>query len=160
MARASAERGRIRRARPGEAAALTALALRSKAHWSYDDAFMAVMRQVLKITEQQIRAHHVLVHETGGVVDGVGALARFDDEWEVDHLWVEPAAIGRGIGRRLLDALLAKAARLGAERVLVESDPHAESFYARRGGVRVGQRPSGVIAGRSLPVLAIRLGAG
>lgn len=154
-----AERGRIRRARPGEAAGLTALALRSKAHWPYDAAFMGVMRRVLKITEQQIRAHHVLVHETDSVVDGVGALARFDEEWEVDHLWVEPAMIGRGIGKRLLDALLAKAARLGAARVLVEADPHAEGFYARHGGVRVGERPSSMIAGRSLPVLAIRLGA-
>lgn len=152
-----ADRWRVRRARPGEAAALTALALRSKAYWPYDEAFMAVMRRVLKITEAEIRAHHVLVHETGGVVDGVGALALFDGEWEVDHLWVEPAAIGRGIGRRLLDALLEKAQRLGAERVLVEADPHAESFYARRGGRRVGERPSGVIAGRSLPVLEIRL---
>ncbi len=150
---------RIRRARPGEAAALTALALRSKAHWRYDDAFMGEIRRVLKITEQQIRAHHVLVHQSDGVVDGVGALALFDGEWEVDHLWVEPSAIGRGIGKRLLDALLAKALRLGAERVLVEADPHAEGFYARHGGVRVGRRDSVVIAGRSLPVLAIRLDA-
>lgn len=154
------ERGRIRRARAGESRDLTALALRSKAHWPYDEAFMSVIRRVLKITEEQIRAHVVLVHETAGVIDGVGVLACFDDEWEVDHLWVEPAEIGRGIGRRLLDALLARARRLGAERVLVESDPHAEDFYARRGAVRVGVRPSGVIAGRSLPVLAIRLDAG
>jgi GNAT superfamily N-acetyltransferase len=153
----SADRGRIRRARPGEAQALTALALRSKAYWPYDEAFMAVIRQVLKISEAEIRAHHVLVHETDGVVDGVGALAWFDGEWEVDHLWVEPAAIGRGIGRLLLDALLARAQRLGAERVLVEADPHAESFYTRRGGRRVGRRASGMIAGRSLPVLEIRL---
>lgn len=155
-----ADHGRIRRARPGEAQELTALALRSKAHWRYDEAFMTVIRRVLKITEEQVRAHVVLVHETDGVIDGVGALACFDDEWEVDHLWVEPAAIGCGIGRRLLEALLGRAQRLGADRVLVEADPHAEDFYARRGAVRVGERPSGVIAGRSLPVLAIRLDAG
>ena len=39
------------------------------------------------------------------------------------------------------------------------ADPHAEGFYARHGGVRVGRRDSVVIAGRSLPVLAIRLDA-
>ena len=155
-----AEGHRIRRARPGEAAALTELALRSKAHWPYDDAFLGEIRRVLKITEHQIRAHHVMVHQSDRVIDGVGALAPFDGEWEVDHLWVEPSAIGRGIGKRLLDALLAKAARLGAERVLVEADPHAESFYAGYGAVRVGERPSSMIDGRSLPVLAIRLEAG
>ncbi len=160
MARKAARSGRIRRARPGEAPALTELALRSKAHWAYDAEFMKIMRRVLKITEEEIRAHHVLVHETDGAVDGVGALARFDDEWEVEHLWVEPSAIGRGIGKRLLEALLAKAARLGAGRVLVEADPHAEPFYARRGGVRVGERASGMIHGRALPVLAIQLDTG
>jgi hypothetical protein len=41
--------GQIRPARAGEADALTALALRSKAHWGYDAAFMEVVRPILTI---------------------------------------------------------------------------------------------------------------
>lgn len=150
-------RGRIRRARPGEAAALTALALRSKAHWPYDQSLMEVFRRVLKITEQQIRAHHVLVHETGGVVDAVGVLAQFEGEWELDHLWVDPPAIGKGVGRRLLAAFLEEARRRGAGRVVLNADPHAEPFYLRMGAVKIGDHHVAEIPGRVLPRLALSL---
>lgn len=151
------ERTRIRRARPGEAAELTALALRSKAYWPYDDAFMALMRRLLKITEQQIRAHHVLVHETGGVVDAVGVLAQYDGEWELDHLWVDPPAIGRGVGKRLLVAILDEARRRGAGRLVLNADPYAEPFYRRMGAVKIGDHHVAEIPGRVLPRLALSL---
>jgi len=151
------EQCRIRRARPGEAADLTALALRSKAHWPYDQTFMDVFRRTLKITEQQIRAHHVLVHETVGVVDAVGVLALYDGEWELDHLWVDPPAIGRGVGKRLLAAFLAEARRRGAGRVVLNADPHAEPFYRRMGAVKIGDHPVAEIPGRVLPRLALNL---
>jgi hypothetical protein len=35
----------IRHARPGEAGVLSALAVRSKAHWGYDGAFLDSVRQ-------------------------------------------------------------------------------------------------------------------
>jgi hypothetical protein len=41
---------------------------------------------------------------------------------------------------------------------VVESDPQAEPFYVRFGGVRVDERESAVEAGRMLPVLAFDLG--
>lgn len=151
------ERCRIRRARRGEAAALTALALRSKAHWPYDDAFMDLMRRLLKITEQQIRAHHVLVHETAGVVEGVGVMALYDGEWELDHLWVDPPAIGSGVGKRLLAAFLEEARRRGAGRLVLNADPYAEPFYRRMGAVKIGDHPVAEIPGRVLPRLALNL---
>jgi hypothetical protein len=39
----------IRKARPDEAGELTELALRSKAHWGYDEAFMASCREELTV---------------------------------------------------------------------------------------------------------------
>jgi hypothetical protein len=45
---------RIRPARPSEAHALTALVLRSKAHWGYDAGFMAQVRPVLTVTPDMI----------------------------------------------------------------------------------------------------------
>jgi hypothetical protein len=40
---------RIRPARPDEAGAISALALRSKGHWGYDAAFLAACRENLTI---------------------------------------------------------------------------------------------------------------
>ncbi|TCT06419.1 hypothetical protein EDC22_1111 [Tepidamorphus gemmatus] len=39
----------------------------------------------------------------------------------------------------------------------VDSDPFAEGFYLAMGAQRVGEAPSGAIAGRMLPRLAKRL---
>ena len=50
-----------------------------------------------------------------------------------------------------------KARAVGAPRLWVESDPNAESFYRACGFRRVGETPSGSIAGRSLPLLVMEL---
>src|SRR5687768_14923343 len=52
---------RIRRARPDEAEHLTALTLRSKAHWGYDADFMAACVPSLTITSERIATPGELV---------------------------------------------------------------------------------------------------
>lgn len=148
---------RIRPARVEEADALTALARRSKAHWPYDEAMMAVFNRTIAITRDAIAAHVVLVHETGDAVDGVGVLIPGGDDAELDHLWVDPPAIGRGVGRRLFEALAEVARRRGARRIVLNADPHAEGFYLRQGAVRIGGHPVAEIPGRVLPRLAMTL---
>jgi len=151
----------IRPARPDEADALTALALRAKAHWPYEEALMAVFRRTITITAEDIQAHLVLVHETDDVVDGVGMLLlRGGDDAELEHLWVDPPAIGGGVGRRLFLAFAEAARHAGAARIVLNSDPYAEAFYHRLGAVRIGGHPVEEIPGRILPRLAINLGAG
>lgn len=147
----------IRRARPDEAAALTALALRAKAHWPYGEDLMAVFRRTIAITAADIAGHLVMVHETGGAVDGVGVLIDDGAEAELDHLWVDPPAIGRGVGRRLFEALAAAARERGAARIVLNSDPYAEAFYLRLGAVRIGDHPVAEIPGRVLPRMAFTL---
>ncbi|MEQ8398745.1 GNAT family N-acetyltransferase [Thalassobaculum sp.] len=151
---------RIRPARPEEAAALTALAVRAKGHWPYDEALMAVFRRTIVITAGDIAAHCVLVHETGGVADGVAVLIARGGDAELDHLWVDPPAIGRGVGKRLFLAVAERARRAGAARIVLNSDPYAEAFYLRLGAVRIGDHPVAEIPGRVLPRMAFSLGAG
>lgn len=64
-------------------------------------------------------------------------------EGEVGNVAVHPAARGRGIGARLLDAALAEAGRRGADVVFLEvreSNDTARRLYASRGFVEVGRR--------------------
>ena len=151
---------RIRPARRDEAAALTALAVRSKAHWPYDAAMMAVFRRTIVISAEDIDAHCVLVHETAGTVDGVAVLMADGPDAELDHLWVDPPAIGTGVGKRLFAAVMAEARRRGAARIVLNSDPYAEAFYRKLGAVRIGDHPVAEIPGRVLPRLAFSLGPG
>ncbi len=150
----------VRPARPDEAEALSALALRAKAHWPYDEAMMTVFRRTIRITADDIAGHLVLVHETGGAVDGVGVLVAHCPDAELEHLWVDPPAIGRGVGSRLFAAFAEEARRLGARRIALNSDPYAEAFYRRLGAVRIGDHPVTEIPGRVLPRLAFSLDPG
>jgi GNAT superfamily N-acetyltransferase len=57
---------------------------------------------------------------------------------EVEDLFVDPDAMGRGIGRALVGALVEAARADGLERLEVSANPHALGFYARLGFVLDG----------------------
>ena len=146
----------IRPARPDEAPALTALCIRSKAHWGYDAEFMRLSAAALVVPETLIEAGRVVVAETaGGDLLGVAAVAPLDErgQFDLDLMFVEPRAIRTGIGRALFAAAVEIAAREGGVRLSILADPFAEAFYRRLGAVRIGDAPSNAIPGRRLPLL-------
>ena len=148
--------GRIRRARAGEAASLSALALRAKAHWGYDDAFLAACREELTVPEAAIAAGEVSVHDDAGAA-GYLWLRIAGGVAEVEHLFVAPERIGSGIGRALWAQAEAAARRRGIAELRLTADPFAEGFYGAMGCVPIGSEPSASVAGRLLPRLARRL---
>jgi GNAT superfamily N-acetyltransferase len=148
----------IRPARIGEAAEISALALRSKGHWGYSREFMEACRAELTLRPEQVAAHRTHVAEEGGVLLGFFTVTGAPPEGELDCLYVDPAAMGRGVGRALLDAAVALARRDGFHALAIHADPHAEDFYLRRGATRAGDVASGSIPGRRLPLLRLALG--
>jgi GNAT superfamily N-acetyltransferase len=113
----------IRAAQVGEATKLTALCVRSKAHWGYDAEFMRLSASAL----------------AGDTVD-------------LDALFVDPPAIGSGAGRMLFAAALDLARGLGARRMTILADPNAAAFYERMGARFLRNAPSDAIPGRTLPL--------
>ena len=151
---------RLRDARPDEAALLSELARRSKAYWGYDDAFMLACRDELTWTHDEIAARPAafVVAEANATVVGFYALAiAAGSDFELDALFVEPAWIGRGAGRALIEHARRRAAALGARRLAIQGDPHAERFYLAAGAVPAGYRESGSIPGRELPLFVLDL---
>ena len=64
----------------------------------------------------------VSAREDGGRLLGIGALKRVSpDEGEIKSMRVDPAALRRGIGKALLDALTAHAQRQGFARLRLET---------------------------------------
>jgi len=143
----------IRRATPGDAAALSALALSSKAVWGYDAAFMAACREELTITPDGIGARPTWVLEEQGAILGFYQLRIAAGTAEVAQLFVAPGSLRGGLGRQLWAHLEAQARAGGCARLEVDSDPHAEGFYRAMGMSRCGEAPSGSIRGRLLPQL-------
>lgn len=145
----------IRPARSGEADALTALVVRSKAHWGYDEAFMAAVAADLQFTEEELADSDVLVAERDGAIAGMVAVD--DRDARLGWLFVDPAAIGTGVGGALLRAALARAAARGIGALEIDSDPNAEAFYRAHGAERIGTTTRSP-TGRQLPRLRIPTG--
>lgn len=150
--------GNVRRARPEEATAISALAMRSKAHWGYDAAFLERSRDDLTITAQEIASASVYVFEDHNGIAGFYQLRPAEDGLLVlNDLFVDPSAIGQGVGRRLWEHAVTVARELGFAELSFQSDPHAEGFYLAMGAVRVGESASTVVPGRMLPLMRYSL---
>jgi ribosomal-protein-alanine N-acetyltransferase len=100
------------------------------------------------------RWYLVAVSCSSDEVLGYAGLCVYPDSAWVQNIAVRRSAQGTGLGSRLLDALLAEAARRGAPQIALEvaaDNPVAQRLYERRGfavtGVRRGYyQPSGTDA--------------
>jgi GNAT superfamily N-acetyltransferase len=153
---------RIRRATPADAGRLTALARAAKAHWGYPAEWLAAWDADLKITPEYVAAHRVFVAEFGGACAGVCALEDLGGRWALEHMWVDPALHGHGVGRALVRRALEAAAAARPGQVTVTSDPQAAGFYERLGAHRVGAVPAPMkgAPARELPVFEFVVAAG
>jgi GNAT superfamily N-acetyltransferase len=147
----------LRAATLADTSALTDLALRAKASWGYDAAFMEACREELTITPNMLAAWRFWVAELGGVVVGTVALDAEGQTAQLEFFFVDPAHQGLGIGRALMTAFNAACRDLGFMRVEVDADPNAEAIYRRMGYHTVGYAPSGSIPGRMLPRMQLTL---
>jgi N-acetylglutamate synthase-like GNAT family acetyltransferase len=145
----------IRRATSADAEALSALALRSKAHWGYDADFMARVAPLLQLDPNTIERQQVYLLERAGTIVGHYRLSEIDGERFLDDLWIDPPFIGGGDGRRLWKHALETARALSWRELFIESDPGAEAFYLAMGARRIGVRRSPT--GRDLPLLRFDL---
>ena len=151
----------VRNAKPGEASSLTALCVRSKAHWGYDATFMALSAATLKVSEDDIAVGRVLVAiDDAGRVVGMACVVLDGDMADLDSLFIDPPAIGSGAGRALFDAAVALAREQGARRMAILADPNAAAFYERMGARYLRHAPSDAIPGRTLPFYEYDLQSG
>lgn len=150
----------IRPARPADAAVLTALALRSKAHWGYPEDFIRRCEAELRVTAEKVEDPN-LAYFVATQGDDVAGFAALDfvggPSAELEAVFVEPALIGRGFGRELMQFAIRVARSRGITRLLIQGDPHAEDFYLAAGARPFGERESGSIPGRMLPLYELPL---
>ena len=84
------------------------------------------------------------VQENAGAIVGYGVLSIAADEAHLLNLCTAPGHEGRGLARRMLQALLRVARGGGAQRVFLEvrpSNPRAIELYDRSGFNEIGRRP-------------------
>jgi GNAT superfamily N-acetyltransferase len=118
---------------------------------------MARVQDAMTLRAEDVDRHEVWVLESeSGTPIGYHRVIPGDPA-ELEDLWVEPAAIGSGVGRRLFDHAVEIARGVGASALEIDADPHAVGFYERMGAVRIGETSSKLIPGRTLPRLRMPL---
>jgi GNAT superfamily N-acetyltransferase len=129
----------IRPALPDERPALEALQMRASLIWEEYREDLAAHPEDVCLTQNAIEELRVRVATIDGAVVGFSeAVPTSGREWELEGLFVEPDAMRRGVGGRLLDDFFDRARRAGVARVAVIAEPHAARFYECNGFVREG----------------------
>ena len=130
----------------------------AKRHWAYSADDMENWRTLLTVDQDDLASKPAFVAELDGEIAGFYMLAPGGRTWELEHLWVSPPVMRRGVGR----ALLAHAARVaragGASCIAIDADPNAESFYLACGAAREGSVAAPIASdpARIRPQLSLR----
>ena len=151
-------------ATPGEIDVLTEIAHRAKAHWGYPEGWMRSWNEELTILPGYLDQAVVNVARIGGRPVGFYALVPAKErrqDWELDHLWVSPDNMGRGIGRALLTHAIREVSGRGGHSIFILSDPNAEAFYSGMGAHTIGRAEASMDEHqRWLPEMELVVGSG
>ncbi|MDP9098527.1 MAG: GNAT family N-acetyltransferase [Verrucomicrobiota bacterium] len=128
----------IVRAKPEDAEALTQIAHSAKRHWGYPERWMEAWREILTMRPGFIAANVAYCAMEEDNVVGFYVLTTESDGIHLDHLWIIPAAMRRGIGRALFEHAVNQARAADFDLIKIEADPNAEGFYERMGAQRIG----------------------
>ncbi len=130
----------IRRAVPGDAAALYELSLRAirrsaSEHYTGPQLEAGAARRSVAGHRRLVEETQTFVAVRDGVVAGFASLAELPGEAEalVDQLFVDPAAGGRGVARLLLTAVDDAARAAGVGRLVTHASWRAVPVFERLG---------------------------
>jgi GNAT superfamily N-acetyltransferase len=148
----------IERAQANHSRDLSELALRSKSYWPYEKEFIERCRSELIVSEEMINLDSVFIGIVEKNIIGFCSFSKNSDEVVMEHLFVDPKYIGKGLGKKLWMHSLAFAESQGWESFKLCADPFAaEKFYLPMGCTKVGEVESSVQKGRMLPLLEYTL---
>ena len=124
----------------GDRLDLEALQRRASLMWEEDRQALLANPEAIALPLSQIEAGYVTLAEHRGTLVGFSVLIPGEDgETELDGLFVEPSAWGKGIGRQLLTEACERAQGAGARGICVVANPRAADFYLACGFEPAGE---------------------
>lgn len=152
----------FREAVAGDSEVLTHISFAAKGYWNYPPKYYEVWRDELTLTPAYIEKNIVHVAECAGRVIGYFALTEVPaDFWAgrvfvrrghwLEHIFILPEYIGRGVGSQLVALLKTKCLAMNIDKLFIFADPHAKGFYDKLGARYLGDSPSS-IDGRTVPL--------
>jgi GNAT superfamily N-acetyltransferase len=141
----------IRRAQAADEPRMREIAAAAKGHWGYDAERVRSWAGSLELAGLE---EAWVAEEQRGVVAWTAILPG-PSVCILEHLWVDPKLMGRGLGAALFERAVERARELGGNWLQWESEPNATGFYEKLGGVQVGATLGSW--GRELPVMQLDL---
>jgi len=148
---------KIRRARPSDADAARELIGRSMAVWDKPSDYLEEAMGLMSLSPEDIERDEAWVLDDGTQIVGFLRVSVSGTDAEIEELHLEPAWIGRGLGRRLFEQAVERARAVGAERLVWSTDRYALGFYLTMGGVITGSEPSGIAGDEPLTLMELRV---
>jgi GNAT superfamily N-acetyltransferase len=145
----------IRQGDVHEGARLKEIAIASKGYWGYEPDRVREWANQGDFSPEGLRRLIVFVAESEGRSIGWSSLLLQGKVARLEDLWIEPAWIGKGVGRALFRHTAAHARELGATRLEWEAESHATGFYERMGAKRLRETTSEW--GQTLAVMGVEL---
>lgn len=157
----------IRPAQNDEAKILTKISFASKGYWNYPQEYFEIWKNELTISSDYIEKNNVVVFEIEGFVVGYYSIANLPEDIEIsgikigkgywlEHMFVEPLHIGKGIGSKMFHHLRNWCAAAGINELGILADPNSKGFYEKMGCQYVKEFPS-TIRARTTPYLIFKV---
>jgi GNAT superfamily N-acetyltransferase len=157
----------IRRAKIEEATILTKISFESKGYWDYPEEFFDIWSQELTISSEDIQNNDVFVFENVGRIIGFYSIVELKNDMVIsgitlskgfwlEHLFITPSSIGKGIGTQLFEHLRTRCASCGIDELGILADPNSRGFYETMGCEYRREYPS-TIKNRTIPYLQLKI---
>lgn len=135
---------------PEDCTALSQIAFAAKSFWGYPEAWLKLWLPDLTVSPEFISRHHSWKITKEDQPIGFTIISSSSDGFfEIEHCWISPDYIGKGLGTKLLTQVLSQS-RYQGKRFGVLADPNAVPFYQKIGFATIKEVP-GKPKGRVLP---------
>ena len=157
----------IRPARTDEFGILTRISFASKGYWNYPQEYFDLWQRELTIDTDYIQENDVFVFESRGKVVAYYSMIHLAKDMEIseirlakgfwlEHMFIEPAHIGQGIGTKMFEHVRRRCKVLGIRLLRILSDPNSRGFYEKMGCEFLMEFPSN-IPNRTTPYFLLRI---
>jgi N-acetylglutamate synthase-like GNAT family acetyltransferase len=130
----------------------------AKRYWGYSDELMSIWLPDLLLKPEDFKLRNVWVLKKENEIVAISSLFFLSDGlYELEDFWVSPAFMGAGIGRKMFQFIINHLEDIEADKLVIISDPNAETFYNKMGAIKVdlfASKPEG----RMLPIMELLIG--
>ena len=127
----------------------------AKRYWGYSDELMNIWLPHLLLKPEDFDSRTLWVMKLENEIVAVCSIIFPSDcSCELEDFWVSPLHMGQGIGRKMFHFVIKHLKSINEKKLVIVSDPNAESFYIKMGAVRaslVASEPKG----RMLPLMEL-----